>query len=141
MRAGAHFQPLGDAQELAVVQRFQAGQFGAVLLQQVGQLQQQPFTAGGQHVVPGARGERAARGLHRQIHLHGAGIRLMRDDLPGGRVVDGDRLALPLVHRLAVDQHEFPDRAQFRAVGPCRARGRNAWERHLKLQRKVWEPE
>ncbi|KAG1251322.1 hypothetical protein G6F65_018406 [Rhizopus arrhizus] len=61
----------------------------------------------------------------------------MRDDLARGRVVDGNRLALPFMHRLAVDQHEFPDRAQFRAVAPCWAGGRIAWERHLKLQRKA----
>ena len=105
----------GGFDRLARVQRLQARELIAVLLDQVGQCEQRLGTLGGRRARPAL--ESAARSAHRAVHLLGGRARRPRDLLAGRGVQDG--FALPLARAgLAVDE-----------VAEClyRARHRRSW--------------
>ena len=89
---------------LAVVDALELRQLVHVLLNQIRQLPQQRLPVGGQHVSPGTRFERLARGGHGAIDVHGVGIGDLGDLAPGCRVDHGDALPGVRLHPFAADE-------------------------------------
>ena len=93
---------VGD--RLAAVERLERGQLGGVLLDQVGQLEQQPAAIGGVHRAPGARFEGPPRRLDRLVDVGRAGRRDLGDHLARRRVVRLELAAIDRVDPLIVDE-------------------------------------
>ena len=96
---------VGDG--LAAVERFQGGQLLGLLLDQVGQLEQQSAAVGGVHLLPGARFQRLARGLDRRIDVGLVGLGDLAKRLAGGRVDGREGLVRVAVHEFAADEERL----------------------------------
>ena len=81
-----------------------AASSSACLLDEVGQLEQEPAAVGGVHRAPGAGLQRPARGLDGPVDVGGGARGDLGDDLAGGRVVRLELSALDRIDPLVVDQ-------------------------------------
>ena len=81
-----------------------AASSSALLLDQVGQLEQQPAAVGGVHRRPGAGFQRAACRFDRPVHVLRRGRRHLGDHFAGGRVVGVERAAFDRIDPLIVDE-------------------------------------
>ena len=96
---------------LADVPALELGQLLGVGLDQRGELGQRPAALAGRPGRPAlAVVERAPGGLDRPVDVGRAAERRGRDDLPGRRVDDVERLPVGGIDRLAADDHLGPDR-------------------------------
>ena len=96
--------PLGIRDRLAAVERLEGCQVGGVLLDQVGQLEQEFPLFGGVHGAPGARLQRPSRRLHRPVDVGRARGRDLRDDIARGRVIRLKLAAIDRVYPLVIDE-------------------------------------
>ena len=92
---------------LAVVERFQGGQFFLVLLDQVGEFVEQSAALGGAHLRPGAFLERFARRLDGQVDVGLVAFGNLANGFAGGRVDRGEGLARDAVEPFAADEQRL----------------------------------
>ena len=89
---------------LAAVERLQRGQLLGVLLDEVGELEQQPAAVGGVHRRPRAGLQRLAGGLDGPVDVGGGRLGDLGDRLAGGGVDGVERAALGRIDPLVVDE-------------------------------------
>ena len=92
------------ADRLAAIERFEGGELGGFLLDQIGELEQQSATLHGVHLLPRTGLQRLAGRLHRQVDVGLVGLGHLADGLAGGRVDGGEGLVGRAVHELAADE-------------------------------------
>ena len=92
---------------LAVVERFEGGQLFLVLLDEVGELVEQPAAFGGAHLRPGAFLEGLAGGLDGEIDVGLVALGDLADGLAGGGVEGGEGLAGDAVEPFAADEQRL----------------------------------
>ena len=107
-----------DGQRLAVVERFNLGEFFQVRLQQVGDFPEQLSAFRGGHLLaPWALIEGAARGGNGAIHIFFFGFRYLRHHFAGGRIVDREGFAGRGRDKASIDQHAVLPREKLRGFG------------------------
>jgi len=117
LRIRADLEHAREHQQLAVVQRFEARELLAVLLDQVGQAQHQQLTLRRQHVLPFGGFEGGAGRTYGGVDVLGLCVGHAGDLLAGARVVDGQRLARACLDPLAADEHLAADRPELGTFG------------------------
>ena len=95
----------GDGKRLAVVERFEFGEFLEVLLEQVAELPHQAAALGGLHAGPRAVVEGGAGGADGAVDVLGLSLGNVGHDLAGGGVVDGKGLAGRGEDEASADKH------------------------------------
>ena len=93
----------GHGQRLAVVERFQFGEFVAVFFQQVAQFPDQAAALRGGHFGPRPRLERPPGRMDRGVDIGLIARGTMGDDLARGRIVDLKSLSQPGRFPLPID--------------------------------------
>ncbi|SEK09162.1 hypothetical protein SAMN05216550_117123 [Paraburkholderia tropica] len=110
LHAAAHFQHFRKAQQFALIERFERGEFVAVLLDEIGELEQQTLACGGRQASPRIGFEGAARGAHGCVDVGVAGVGNLRDFMAGGRIEHGEMAAVAALDKASVDEHLRADR-------------------------------
>src|SRR6516162_119862 len=98
-----HVGRASDGDGLAVVDRFDLGEFVAVFLEQFGKLPQQFAAPGWRNLAPWPLVERLAGGFNGTVHIRAVGFRDLHENRAGSRVIDGKGFARGRFDQLAVD--------------------------------------
>src|SRR6185312_5995142 len=95
---------LCDLDGLAVIERFQLGEFVGMFFHEVGQFVKEAATFGGGNFAPGAALESVAGGFDGEIDVSGVGLRHLADFFAGGRIEGGEGAAGEGVSPFVVDK-------------------------------------